>query len=962
MQTEEEKISRIAEKVALRIVKIYGNGGGGTSSAIESWVSENFLSIEFFSNLFKAYGPAETEGDPDIEILPNDTQSTISNIKAMFGFWTEQYVSALGQNPDGGGGSVVLNACLSSINASALGVPTGVNTGLIFNGNTWVYREMNDINMSAVWQALGASTSEQINISHLTDALVNYATASDVGTLQGYFTNGQANSALEADTLATSRTIWGQSFDGSANITGNMTGVTNIDALLYFDTTNSRIGVIQQSPAYTLDVTGTLRLTGAATFGSTMTVTGLITANGGITIPSGQSLTIGDAVITWDATAQGIKITKGLYSETFISALGAGSTGSGGVDMTTVWNALAASTSEQINASHLTGALSTYATQSYVATYVTDNLALYNLSDVDVSGVTSGQYLKFNGQKWVPDTPSGGGNYLPLSGGTLTGDLTLYVSSGDSPSIIFQRGTLTTLDYDDWKMYVHDGLMYFQINQGSGWSNRLILSNTDIKWQSYTVYTSGNLTYGTLGLNNRDIVVDGTIYTFVSPYTGAISINTTRVTQTVVDNTYTDLRPIILGGSHNSGTPSFSTTTDGVVCRNSLYAQPSTGRIYTSGGMSSQGSLRLYGDQSCPMIEFQRGTWEDASLFDWRINANDGYFIMQVYSNVNGNSWKNALALKGDQTDLTYFGDTVYTSRNLTYGTLGLNNRDIVLDGESWTFVSPYTGAITINTKNVKQDVAGSDYTNYRNLIVGGKSNSSYPFTNASFTGEVYTVSKIYVQPSTGDIFLYTAGGGRSPAITFQCGSVTTADYDDWKIFNESGVLYFQINNGSWNNLIYFTNKGVSIGGLNTSYALYANGEVYAATGVFSAGYVTALSDIRKKDVREYMNMDYGIVADAPMIKFTWKDGRRDGKLQVGSIAQYWQKALPEAVSEMADGELSMSYGVIALLSSIATARKVVDHERRIKELESENAQLRKDLDGMKKSAFNHIGRSIPLR
>ena len=394
MQTEEEKISRIAEKVALRIVKIYGNGGGGTSSAIESWVSENFLSIEFFSNLFKAYGPAETEGDPDIEILPNDTQSTISNIKAMFGFWTEQYVSALGQNPDGGGGSVVLNACLSSINASALGVPTGVNTGLIFNGNTWVYREMNDINMSAVWQALGASTSEQINISHLTDALVNYATASDVGTLQGYFTNGQANSALEADTLATARTIWGQSFDGSANITGNMTGVTNIDALLYFDTTNSRIGVIQQTPAYTLDVTGTLRLTGAATFGSTMTVTGLITANGGITIPSGQSLTIGDAVITWDATAHGIKITKGLYSETFISALGAGSTGSGGVDMTTVWQALAASTSEQINASHLTGALSGYATQSWVLSQIggggyVDSITVGTTNYTPVSGVVT---------------------------------------------------------------------------------------------------------------------------------------------------------------------------------------------------------------------------------------------------------------------------------------------------------------------------------------------------------------------------------------------------------------------------------------------------------------------------------------------------------------------------------------------------------------------------------------------
>lgn len=84
--------------------------GGGISSgdlaglATQVWVNQNYLSIDFFSSLFKAYGPAETEGDPDVEIVPNDTESTISNIKAMFGFWTEQYISALGQGSGGGGG------------------------------------------------------------------------------------------------------------------------------------------------------------------------------------------------------------------------------------------------------------------------------------------------------------------------------------------------------------------------------------------------------------------------------------------------------------------------------------------------------------------------------------------------------------------------------------------------------------------------------------------------------------------------------------------------------------------------------------------------------------------------------------------------------------------------------------------------------------------------------------------
>lgn len=116
-------------------------GGGGVSRidltgyATESWVNENYLSIEFFSSLFKAYDSANTPN----EIVPNggDT-SAITNIKAMFGFWTEQYLSALGQN-SGGGGGLSLNEPLASINAAGLGTPSQANVGIIWNGTAWVY-------------------------------------------------------------------------------------------------------------------------------------------------------------------------------------------------------------------------------------------------------------------------------------------------------------------------------------------------------------------------------------------------------------------------------------------------------------------------------------------------------------------------------------------------------------------------------------------------------------------------------------------------------------------------------------------------------------------------------------------------------------------------------------------------------------------------------------------------------
>lgn len=55
---------------------------------------------------------------------------------------------------------------------------------------------------------------------------------------------------------------------------------------------------------------------------------------------------------------------------------------------------------------------------------------------------------------------------LATSGGQLTGDLTLYVASGNSPGLIFQRGTLTD-NYNDWKIYDKSGFLYFA-QRGSG--------------------------------------------------------------------------------------------------------------------------------------------------------------------------------------------------------------------------------------------------------------------------------------------------------------------------------------------------------------------------------------------------------------------------------------------------------------------------------------------------------------
>ena len=132
--------------------------GGGISSgdlaglATQVWVNQNYLSIDFFSSLFKAYGPAETEGDPDVEIVPNDTESTISNIKAMFGFWTEQYISALGQGSGGGGGGATALTDLTDVEFS--GTPSNGQV-LKYNGTTHKWYNGNDEGLTSLpWSSI----------------------------------------------------------------------------------------------------------------------------------------------------------------------------------------------------------------------------------------------------------------------------------------------------------------------------------------------------------------------------------------------------------------------------------------------------------------------------------------------------------------------------------------------------------------------------------------------------------------------------------------------------------------------------------------------------------------------------------------------------------------------------------------------------------------------------------------
>ena len=145
------------------------------SNVTQSWVQQNFVSKEWFRKVFRVYD------EDGLEIVPNDMDSVVDNIKAMVGLWTNEYLSALGMGRDGGG----TTQTLAQLNDVQLGTLEN-GDALVYNTaiHKWENKQIQaGVDMSVVWAALAANTNEQINASHLATALSGYVTSANLSTM-----------------------------------------------------------------------------------------------------------------------------------------------------------------------------------------------------------------------------------------------------------------------------------------------------------------------------------------------------------------------------------------------------------------------------------------------------------------------------------------------------------------------------------------------------------------------------------------------------------------------------------------------------------------------------------------------------------------------------------------------------------------------------------------------------------
>jgi hypothetical protein len=138
------------------------------------------------------------------------------------------------------------------------------------------------------------------------------------------------------------------------------------------------------------------------------------------------------------------------------------------------------------------------------------------------------------------------------------------------------------------------------------------------------------------------------------------------------------------------------------------------------------------------------------------------------------------------------------------------------------------------------------------------------------------------------------------------------------------GNISFAASGKNIGGLLYFntTNSRLGVGNSSPAYKLDVSGVIYSNTGVYSAGYVTALSDARKKNVLGDVVLSAEQIAQMPAVRFEWKDENKPGMF-VGTLAQPWKEILPEAVHQQPDGTLSFDYQSAALIATINLAKEI---------------------------------------
>lgn len=179
-----------------------------------------------------------------------------------------------------------------------------------------------------------------------------------------------------------------------------------------------------------------------------------------------------------------------------------------------------------------------------------------------------------------------------------------------------------------------------------------------------------------------------------------------------------------------------------------------------------------------------------------------------------------------------------------------------------------------------------------------------------------------------------------------------------WYMADSAWIRTYNNKNVYAGSAIIRTDGTIQVGNGGSKFYANSSGVVFAATGIWTNGYMSfrgqnTSSDARQKRIIRDIHVPLTTIAKAPNVVFAWLD---NGKLDMGSIAQYWHKHLPLSVCVRENGYLGMDYSKVALACVISMASELLGVKddvstlkQEVRQLKRENQQLKQQLNKMER-------------
>lgn len=265
---------------------------------------------------------------------------------------------------------------------------------------------------------------------------------------------------------------------------------------------------------------------------------------------------------------------------------------------------------------------------------------------------------------------------------------------------------------------------------------------------------------------------------------------------------------------------------------------------------------------------------------------------------------KNYVTIEGNAATATKLKDPVSLWGNPFDGSLPLEGDIVSLGDLTLGAIDPDTGTLSGGNIAAKGNLTlGVPDPNNNNALVGGNINVG---GSISSRGSMSVGGTVYSDGVTSTGEIWARGDIDVAGEIYHYGDLDLQASTSYDVMmcGGGGAVYASGGNGD--------NRA----GLNVS-----NGFIHCGHKVEATAFDTT-SDIRKKIKRGEITLSLDAIANAPSILFNWKKDP-EGKVRGGSIAQYWQKVAPWAVSEDKDGYLEMDYSALALAASIENAKQI---------------------------------------